>query len=197
MADPGEPVSKPLTPMAAEAKEKFTAAGRDAIPLMLELVWKKHETHYGAVPSCFPNGMWNSRSRFSSSRWSLRELGPIGGSRRRSAALANGRRRICWRLFPRRTRARAGLVASLGFGGDLKTVDELRNRLKEDPTRPSRNTRPVLWLREAVRDPAARSVRSQAHDPSASRARPWRRQVQRYAEVLRRVATTGEPHPSQ
>ena len=136
----------PYPRMAAEAKEKFTAAGRDAIPLMLELVWKKHETHYGALPQLLSE--WNVELAIpvlveqmvaseTGTDWGLAEAVGRFGERSTPHLLAA--------LRDATPTARAGLVASLGFGGDLKTVDELRNRLKEDPD-------------ETVREHAARAL---------------------------------------
>jgi HEAT repeat protein len=136
----------PYPRMAAEAKEKFTAAGKDAIPLMLELVWKKHETHYGALPQLLSE--WNVELAIpvlveqmtaseSGTDWGLAEAVGRFGERSTPHLLAA--------LRDATPSARAQLVASLGFGGDLKAVDELRNRLKEDPD-------------ETVREHAARAL---------------------------------------
>jgi HEAT repeat protein len=125
----------PFPRMAAAARVRFSAAGKDAIPLMLELIWKKRETQYGALPQLLAE--WNVESAIPVLvEWMVAsEHGGFGPEV--SGALGRFGERATPSLLaalPDATPgARAGLVQALGLTGDLKGVDELRRRLKDDP----------------------------------------------------------------
>lgn len=124
----------PYPRMAAEAKAKFSAAGKEAGPLMLELVWKSGETQHGAIPQLL-------------AEWQVDETIPVLIEWMKAAAAAAVGLQVpeaIGRFGPRATPqllaalndanpfARRGLIRALGLTGDLQAVNELRTRLAQD-----------------------------------------------------------------
>jgi HEAT repeat protein len=127
----------PYPLMAAHARMKFSGAGEKAIPLMLELVWKRGDVQYGALPQLLSERktelavpvlvQWMAGQRGASTGWDVPE-----------AVGRFGRTATPYLLEALKTApplSQTGPVKALGLTGDEKAVLPLRDVLKQHPAR--------------------------------------------------------------
>jgi len=131
---PESAARNPFPHRAAAARLKFSTAGKETVPLILELIWKKSETQFGALPTLLAE--WDVESAIPVLvEWMVAaEYGPGLGHIPESLGRFGERATPCLlaALPAAGPAARSGLVQALGLTGDLQAVDELRQRLKED-----------------------------------------------------------------
>jgi HEAT repeat protein len=115
----------PYPAYLAQAKAKFSEEGENVIPLMLELIWKKHEMQFGALPSLLADAKVELaipvlvRSRTAA----VQALGQFG---------ATATPYILEVLDDAEPARRRWLVEALGLTGDQKAIAKLRDLLTSD-----------------------------------------------------------------
>jgi HEAT repeat protein len=123
----------PFPLMAAQTRVKFAAAGKDAVPLMLELLLKKRDAKYGAIPQVLAQLKEESAIavlvEFLSNAPNFASTVPdaLGSFGKLSTPpLLSALRDV-------NPQSRPGLIMALGRTNDLKAVDAIRTALMNDP----------------------------------------------------------------
>ncbi len=136
---PSNGYRNPYPRMRQAARAKFSEAGEKITPLMLELIWKKGETHYGALPLLLAK--WEIEI-------SIPVLVDLLSVRRSAYILGKAVGSFGTKATPLVLKAlknvdppyRSGLIVALGLTGDKKAVPELLWRLREEHFTDSRCT---------------------------------------------------------
>lgn len=113
----------PLPGMRSAARHKFLKAGKKAVPIMLELIWKKGWTHYGVLPQLLAEWKVEASMPVLAEAGAAEALGSFGQKATPS---------IIGALKKKRDYEREQLIKALGLTGDRKSSPLLRKLLKEE-----------------------------------------------------------------
>ncbi len=117
-------VRNPFPRYRDQARARFSKEGSTAVPIMLELVWKKGETHYDALPLLLAETKTELAIPILVRKAPVPEALGLFGQKATPYILEV--------LRDAEPRQRLSLIQALGLGGDTNALGELRQRVLHD-----------------------------------------------------------------
>jgi len=130
---PRNALRNPYHLMRGQARAKFSQAGKKSVPIMLELLWKKGEAHFGVLPELLFE--WSIESSIPVIVESISIYGPLGYRDEVVASLGSFGNKatpyILDELKESDESRSAFFIKALGYTGDKQAVPELIHFIKE------------------------------------------------------------------